>query len=201
MRAAKALVFFACLAPLAALGVRALTDGLGANPIEYVTHATGEWTLRFLLITLAVTPARELLRQPKLIRFRRMLGLFAFLYASLHFLTYLGLDQFFDGAAIIKDVAKRPFITAGFAGFVLLVPLAFTSTAGWIRRLGGRQWRMLHRLGYVAVIAGVVHFWWLVKSDITEPATYAMVLTVLLGYRVVQAARRKVPRKQTAAVV
>ncbi len=201
MRAAKVVLFLACLAPLAGLAVQALTDRLGANPIERVTHATGEWTLRFLLITLAVAPARELLRQPKLIRFRRMLGLFAFLYASLHFLTYLGLDQFFDAASILKDLSKRPFITAGFAGFVMLVPLAITSTAGWIRRLGGRQWRLLHRLAYVAALAGVVHFWWLVKSDITRPVTYAMVLSALLGYRIAKAARRKAPRKQTAAVV
>jgi methionine sulfoxide reductase heme-binding subunit len=173
-----------CLAPLAALTWRGFTGGLGANPIEAVTHATGEWTLRLLLATLAVSPLREALRVPALVRFRRMLGLFAFFYGCLHLLTYLWLDQFFDWGEIARDIAKRPFITAGAVGFALLVPLAVTSTAGWIRRLGGRHWRLLHRLGYFAAAAGVAHYWWLVKSDVRMPALYAAILALLLGYRV-----------------
>ncbi|HWR54390.1 MAG TPA: protein-methionine-sulfoxide reductase heme-binding subunit MsrQ [Bryobacteraceae bacterium] len=179
----KPFVFAACLIPAGVLVFQGLTDGLGANPIERITHATGDWTLRFLLITLAVTPARHLLKRPELIRFRRMLGLFAFFYACLHFLTYVWLDQFFDWESITRDVRKRPFITAGFAGFVMMLPLAMTSTAGWIRRLGGKQWRMLHRLIYVSAAAGVVHYWWLVKSDIREPLAYGVVLLGLLAYR------------------
>jgi sulfoxide reductase heme-binding subunit YedZ len=204
VRAAKAAVFLACLAPLALLTYQAFTGGLGANPIERITHATGEWTLRFLLLTLLVTPARELLRRPSLIRFRRMLGLFAFFYASLHFMTYLWLDQFFDLGSIAKDLKKRPFITAGFAGFVLLVPLALTSTAGWIRRLGGKQWRMLHRLIYVATAAGVIHFWWLVKSDIREPLMYGAILAALLAYRLVHLRRKlssRIPRPGATSTV
>ena len=179
----KALVFALCLGPLFALGWRALTDRLGANPIELVTHSTGDWTIRFLMIGLAITPLRMLLRLPELIRFRRMMGLFAFFYGVLHLTTYLWLDKFFEWPEILKDVGKRPFITAGFVGFVLLVPLAVTSTAGWIRRLGGSRWRLLHRLVYVSAIAGVVHYYWLVKSDIRGPLLYACVLGGLLAYR------------------
>lgn len=186
VKPAKVAVFLLALAPAASLVWRLVVGHLGANPIEVVTHATGEWTLRLLLVTLAVTPLREVLRVPELIRFRRMLGLFAFFYVCLHLLTYVWLDQFFDWGAIVKDIAKRPFITAGFAGFVLLVPLAVTSTAGWIRRLGGRRWRLLHRLIYGAAALGVVHYWWLVKSDIRLPALYGAILTVLLAYRVVR---------------
>ncbi|HWQ52369.1 MAG TPA: protein-methionine-sulfoxide reductase heme-binding subunit MsrQ [Bryobacteraceae bacterium] len=186
MTPAKVVVFLLALAPVAALVWRGLAGRLGANPIEAVTHATGDWTLRLLLVTLAVTPLREVLRLPELIRFRRMLGLFAFFYGCLHLLTYVWLDQFFDWGSIVKDVAKRPFITAGFAGFVLLVPLAVTSTAGWIRRLGGRRWRLLHRLIYGTAALGVVHYWWLVKSDIRMPALYGAILTLLLAYRVVR---------------
>jgi sulfoxide reductase heme-binding subunit YedZ len=181
----KAPVFALCLGPLFALGWLALTDRLGANPIELVTHSTGDWTLRFLLIGLAITPLRKLLGWPELIRFRRMLGLFAFFYGVLHLTTYLWLDKFFDWPEILKDVAKRPFITAGFLGFVLLVPLAVTSTAGWIRRLGGARWRLLHRLVYVSAIAGVAHYYWLVKSDIRGPLSYACILGALLAYRIV----------------
>jgi methionine sulfoxide reductase heme-binding subunit len=198
VRPAKVGVFLLCLAPLAALLWRGLSGGLGANPIEAVTHATGDWTLRLLIATLAVTPLRELLRVPALIRFRRMVGLFAFFYGCLHLLTYLWLDQFFDWGAIARDVAKRPFITAGALGFALLVPLAVTSTAGWIRRLGGRRWRMLHRLGYAAAAAGVVHYWWLVKSDVRMPALYGAILAVLLGYRLVRSTVRPGTRKSAA---
>ena len=179
----KVAVFTLCLAPALLLAWRGFHGGLGANPIEFITHATGDWTLRFLAITLAVTPLRKLLRWPDMVRFRRMLGLFAFFYGTLHFLTYVWLDKFFDWADIVKDVEKRPFITAGFTAFILLVPLAITSTAGWIRRLGGKQWRRLHSLVYVSATAGVVHYYWLVKSDITLPVFYGTIIMLLLGYR------------------
>ena len=179
----KVPVFLLCLVPLALLVWRTLTANLGANPVEFIQHATGDWTLRFLVFTLCITPLRKLLKLPDLIRFRRMLGLFAFFYACLHFLTYLGPDQSFDLAAIWKDVFKRPFITMGFAAFVLLIPLALTSTAGWIRRLGGRRWQMLHRLIYVSAICGVIHYYWLVKSAVLRPLTYAAIVAVLLLWR------------------
>jgi sulfoxide reductase heme-binding subunit YedZ len=176
-------VFLLCLVPLGILVGCALTRNLGANPVEFVQHATGDWTLRFLVFTLSVTPLRKLLKLPDLIRFRRMLGLFAFFYAGLHFLTYLGPDQSFDLSAISKDIAKRPFITVGFAAFLLLIPLAITSTAGWIRRLGGRRWRMLHRAIYISAICGVIHYYWLVKSAVLRPLTYAAIVAVLLLWR------------------
>lgn len=179
----KVLVFTVCLVPLGALVWRALRGGLGANPVEFVQHATGDWTLRFLIITLAVTPLRKLLRLPELIRFRRMLGLFAFFYVCLHFLTYIGPDQSFSLSSMWKDVAKRPFITVGFTAFVLLIPLAITSTAGWIRRLGGRRWQMLHRAIYVSAVCGVIHYYWLVKSDVRKPLEYAGLVGVLLAWR------------------
>jgi methionine sulfoxide reductase heme-binding subunit len=177
-------VFLLCLVPLGVLLWRALTGNLGANPVEFIQHATGDWTLRFLVFTLCITPFRKLLKLPDLIRFRRMLGLFAFFYACLHFLTYLGPDQSFDLAAMWKDVAKRPFITVGFAAFVLLIPLALTSTAGWIRRLGGRRWQMLHRLIYISAICGVIHYYWLVKSAVLRPLIYGAIVAVLLLWRV-----------------
>jgi sulfoxide reductase heme-binding subunit YedZ len=179
----KVPVFLLCLVPLGILVWRALTANLGANPVEFIQHATGDWTLRFLILTLCITPFRKLLKLPDLIRFRRMLGLFAFFYACLHFLTYLGPDQSFDLAAMWKDVAKRPFITVGFTAFVLLIPLAITSTAGWIRRLGGRRWQMLHRLIYISAICGVIHYYWLVKSAVLRPLTYAAIVAVLLLWR------------------
>jgi len=184
LKLVKVAVFVLCLVPLGWLGWRGFQQDLGPNPIEFITHATGDWTLRFLVITLTVTPLRRLAGLPQLIRFRRMLGLFAFFYGCLHFITYIWLDQFFDIGAMVKDVMKRPFITAGFVAFVLMIPLAATSTAGWIRRLGGRRWQMLHRLIYISAVAGVVHFYWLVKSDIREPAMYGAMVGVLLLYRV-----------------
>ncbi|HKW96241.1 MAG TPA: protein-methionine-sulfoxide reductase heme-binding subunit MsrQ [Bryobacteraceae bacterium] len=184
----KVPVFTLCLAPLAWLAWRGFTDGLGANPIEFITHATGDWTLRFLVITLAITPLRKLLRWPELVRFRRMFGLFAFFYGCLHLMTYVWLDKFFAWGEMIKDVGKRPFITAGFTALVLLGPLAITSTAGWIRRLGGKRWQALHRLVYVSAVAGVVHYYWLVKSDIRLPLFYGALVVLLLGYRAVSAA-------------
>jgi len=180
---AKVAVFLLCLSPLACLGWRAYQGRLTANPVEFVQHFTGDWTLRFLLITLSVTPLRKLLNLPDLIRFRRMLGLFAFFYVWLHFLTYIGPDQVFSLPGMWKDVAKRPFITIGFTGFVLLIPLALTSTKGWIRRLGGKRWQALHRLIYISALCGVVHYYWLVKSDHRLPLLYGAILAVLLLYR------------------
>lgn len=180
----KAITFLVCLLPLLTLGWRGTHGGLGANPIEFITHATGDWTLRFLLITLAVTPLRKLLQMPQLIRFRRMLGLFAFFYGCLHLLTYVWLDKFFGFEEMLKDIDKRPFITIGFSSLLLMFPLAITSTAAWIRRLGGRRWQLLHRLVYLSALGGVVHYYWLVKSDIRLPALYAAILSLLLGYRV-----------------
>jgi sulfoxide reductase heme-binding subunit YedZ len=190
VRLLKPLVFAVSLGPLAHLLVGAWQGSLGANPIETITRSTGLWTLRFMLITLTVTPVRRLTGWNDAIRLRRMLGLFAFFYGSLHLLTYVWLDQFFDWASIVKDVAKRPFITAGFSAYVLLVPLALTSTAGMIRRLGGRRWRRLHRLAYATAALGVVHYWWLVKADIRPPRNYAIVLAMLLLVRVAAALRR-----------
>jgi sulfoxide reductase heme-binding subunit YedZ len=184
-RWAKVTVFALCLVPALLLVWKGFTGGLGANPIEYITHATGDWILRFLCITLSVTPLRKILGLPELIRFRRMLGLFAFFYACLHFLIWFVLDKFFDWGEIAKDVVKRPFITAGFTAFVLLIPLAVTSTKGWIRRMGGKRWQMLHRLIYVSGIAGVVHYYWLVKSDIRLPVMYGVIIFVLLAYRLI----------------
>jgi sulfoxide reductase heme-binding subunit YedZ len=181
----KVFVFLLCLMPLGYLGWRAWNQDLTANPVEFVTHFTGDWTIRMLVITLAVTPLRKMLAIPGLIRFRRMLGLYAFFYATLHLLTYLIIDHFFDFHAIVADVAKRWFITAGFSGYLALTALAVTSTAGWIRRLGGKRWQRLHRLAYFAIVAGVVHYYWLVKSDIRLPAFYGALAALLLGYRVV----------------
>jgi len=181
---AKVFVFALCLMPLLLLGWRGYRQDLGANPIEFITHATGTWTLRFLVFTLAVTPFRKLLKLPELIKFRRMLGLFAFFYGCLHLTTYLWLDKFFDWREILKDVEKRRFIMAGFTGYVAMVPLAITSTTGWIRRLGGKRWQRLHRLVYLSPIAGVVHYYWLVKSDIRQPALYGFLVGILLLYRV-----------------
>jgi sulfoxide reductase heme-binding subunit YedZ len=156
---------------------------MGPDPVAFFQHATGDWTLRFLVFTLCVTPLRKLLKLPDLIRFRRMLGLFAFFYACLHFLTYLGPDQSFNFAGMLKDVAKRPFVTVGFTAFVLLIPLALTSTAGWIRRLGGRRWQMLHRFIYISAVCGVIHYYWLVKSAVLRPLTYGAIVAVLLLWR------------------
>ncbi len=193
----KPLLFVAALVPLALLVERALHDNLGANPIETINRYTGDWVLRFLLLTLAVTPLRKLTGWHVLVRLRRMLGLFAFFYASLHFLSWIWLDQYFDLQAILQDVAKRPFITLGFACFVLLIPLAATSTHAMVRRLGGRNWQRLHRLVYFIATGGVIHFLWLVKSDITQPLIYGALLALLLGFRLWDA-RRAVGRQGAA---
>ncbi|UCH53181.1 MAG: sulfoxide reductase heme-binding subunit YedZ [Pseudomonadota bacterium] len=189
-RAAKALAFVLCLVPFAWLLWRVAVNDLGTNPIETLNRYTGDWTLRFLLITLAVTPLRRLTGWLWLARWRRMIGLYAFFYATVHFLTYALIDQFFDFPAILQDIAKRPYITLGFACFVLLIPLAATSTNAMVRRLGGQRWQRLHRLVYVIAIGGVIHFLWLVKSDIREPLIYAAILTVLLGHRLYYRWRR-----------
>jgi sulfoxide reductase heme-binding subunit YedZ len=179
----KAALFLICLVPFATLLCRAFHSGLGANPVEFVQHATGDWTLRFLVFTLSITPLRKLLNLPDLIRFRRMLGLFAFFYVCLHFLTYIGADQSFDLGGMWKDVQKRRYITVGFTAFVLLIPLALTSTAGWVRRLGGRRWQLLHRAIYVSAVCGVIHYYWLVKSDVRKPLFYAALVAILLVWR------------------
>jgi sulfoxide reductase heme-binding subunit YedZ len=182
---AKVVVFVFGLGPLAAIVWPFWRGYILPNPLEFIQHATGDWTLRFLLITLSITPIRKVLRLPELIRIRRMLGLFAFFYACLHFTTYLWFDKLLDAHEIWKDVYKRPFITVGFTAFVLLIPLAITSTAGWIRRLGGRRWQMLHRAIYVSAVCGVIHYYWLVKSAVIRPLTYAGLLVLLLGWRAV----------------
>jgi sulfoxide reductase heme-binding subunit YedZ len=210
----KALLFLLCLLPFAHLVAvalayilqpdlstglwRFLVPSLPPNPLDFFTHLTGDWTIRLIVITLAITPLRKLLGVPDLIRFRRPLGLFAFFYGCLHFLTYLWFDKLFDFHEIWKDVAKRPFITAGFTAFVLMVPLALTSTKGWIRRLGGKRWQRLHRLIYVSAIAAVVHYYWLVKSDVRLPLFYGALVAVLLLCRLVVSIMKRA-RQRTAA--
>ena len=183
LTALKLALFCLCLVPLARLAWGAWHDALGANPIEFIQRFLGTWTLNFLLITLAVSPLRKLSGWHWLLRLRRMLGLYAFCYALLHLVSYLWLDQFFDWQAIAKDIVKRPFITVGMSAFILLLPLAMTSSNAMVRRLGGRRWQQLHRSVYAIAIFGVVHYWWLVKLDITLPAIYAVLLAILLGIR------------------
>lgn len=199
-------VFLLCLVPFLHLVRRALHENLGANPVEIIQNTTGIWTLNFLVITLAVTPVRKITSQPWLVRFRRMFGLFAFFYACLHFTTYIWLDQNFDLSSVVKDVGKRPFITAGFTAFILLIPLALTSTAGWIRRLGGARWQMLHRLIYLSAVAGGVHYYWKVKSDVRQPVIYLAIIALLLAFRLISrlraqraSMRAKTPVEKTVA--
>ena len=196
----KPIVFLGCLVPLGRLAWLGLHAGLGANPIEFITHSTGDWTLTFLLATLSITPLRKLTRQYWLISFRRMLGLFAFFYGSLHLTTYVWLDKFFDVHEMLHDIAKRRFITAGMTAFALMIPLALTSTKWSIRRLG-KRWQMLHRLIYFSAAAGVIHYIWLVKADLKKPLEYASVLGMLLTYRVVAWAvgRKATPKRVTDA--
>jgi len=191
-------VFLLALVPLGNLAVAGFTDGLGANPIEKITRSTGYWTLTLLMITLAITPLRRLAGWQWPVRLRRMLGLFAFFYGCLHFSMYLVVDQFFDWEGIAKDIIKRPYITVGFPSFVLMLPLAITSSDGMIRRLGGKRWRQLHRLAYICAIGGVVHYWWLVKKDLTNPITFAALLSVLLGLRLFYAAKDALKRRGKA---
>jgi sulfoxide reductase heme-binding subunit YedZ len=179
----KPIVFLACLVPITLLVWNAATQQLSANPLEDIRDTTGIWTLRFLIATLIITPLRRLTGWHEVIRFRRMLGLFAFSYGVLHFVSYVWLDQFFNVAAMLDDLMKRQFIMAGYASFVVLVPLAVTSTRKWIVRLGGRRWQLLHRLIYVSCAAGVVHYFWRMKLDVQAPILYGIVLTALLAVR------------------
>jgi sulfoxide reductase heme-binding subunit YedZ len=190
----KPAVFTAALVPAIVLAFRIAHNDLGVNPVQALNLYTGDWTLRFLLITLAVTPLRRLTGWMPVMRLRRMLGLFAFFYATLHFLSWIWIGQQFDMHEIIKDVMKRPFITVGFTAFVMLLPLAATSTNAMMRRLGGRRWQSLHRLVYAIGIGGVIHYWWLVKSDITKPAIYGFILAILLGLRLFWAWQWRVMR-------
>jgi len=194
-RWAKVVLFLLCLLPAVLLGWHGYHDELGANPIERVTHATGDWTIRFLLITLCVTPLRKLFNLPKLARFRRMLGLFAFFYGCLHLMTWVWFDKFFDLHEMWKDVVKRRFITVGMTAFVLLIPLAITSTSGWVRRLGFVRWQKLHRLIYFSALLGVIHYYWLVKSDVRLPVMYGAILAVLMGYRLAMWRKEQPARK------
>jgi methionine sulfoxide reductase heme-binding subunit len=193
----KPVVFVACLLPTAWsaravwLTYRGLDAGLSANPIKDITELTGLWTLRFLMITLAITPLRRVTGWNSLIRMRRMLGLFTFFQSVIHLSTYIWLDQFFDFDSIVKDIVKRPMITSGMAAVVLMTPLAITSTKKWIGRLGGRRWQLLHRLIYISGIAGVLHYYFFVKSDIRDPLAYAALLTVLLAFRGWHAVRER----------
>ncbi len=185
VRWTKVLLFLLCLCPAFWLGWRALHSDLTADPVSYVTHFTGDWTIRFLMITLAVTPLRGLLNQPALVRYRRMLGLFAFFCGCAHLSAWVVLDKFFDWREMWQDVLKRRFITMGMLALTLMVPLAITSTAGWVRRLGFRKWQRLHRLIYFSAAAAVIHYYWLVKSDIREPLLYFGIFLVLMMYRAV----------------
>jgi sulfoxide reductase heme-binding subunit YedZ len=186
-------VLLLSLGPVAALAYKAYHDTqfpdavplLSGNPQAFIRNSTGFWALTFICITIGITPVRRLLRQNWLVRFRRMMGLFAFFYASLHFVTYFLFDTGLDWAAVVKDVTMRPFITAGFTAWLLMVPLAITSTAGWVRRLGGKRWQKLHYLVYVTAIAAALHYWWLVKADITVPRRFAVIVALFLGYRIV----------------
>jgi sulfoxide reductase heme-binding subunit YedZ len=194
---AKPAVFALCLVPLAWLVWKALYGFLGVNPIETVNRFLGDWALRFLLLSLAVTPLRKVSGWAAVARFRRMIGLFAFFYACLHVSSYVGLDHFFDWQALGKDIVKRTYIAVGMAALVLLVPLAVTSTDAMVRRLGGRRWRTLHRSVYAVGVLGVVHYWMMVKADIREPMLYAAILAVLLGYRVAAVIHSLPPRGST----
>ena len=191
--AAKAAVFALALVPFGWLATGALffPDLLTANPGEFIDRETGRWTLRLLLITLAVTPLRLLTGWSWLLRFRRMLGLFAFFYGVMHLSSYVTFRRVFDVDEIVRDIAERPFMTVGFAALLLMIPLAVTSTNAMVRRLGARRWRLLHRLVYVIAPLGVLHYWFMVKRDITQPAIYAAILAVLLGWRVAARLRER----------
>ena len=194
----KLLVFVNCLVPLLLLAWDGYHNQLGANPLDFITGATGKLALVFLLISLAITPIRKLTGWNQLIKHRRMLGLYAFFYGCLHLLTFVWFDNFFDLKAIAQDILKRPFIAIGMLSFLLMVPLAVTSTNGMIKRLGGRRWSRLHRSVYVVAILGVVHYWMLVKADIRQPLLFAGALALLLGYRIIvqypPAQSQKAPR-------
>jgi sulfoxide reductase heme-binding subunit YedZ len=190
-RIAKPVVFVAALWPAAWLVYHAFWGDLGVNPVETITNHTGIWCLRFIVATLAISPLRWLTGFNPLSLFRRPLGLFAFFYGTLHFLTYFVLDHSLEFSGLWDDVVKRPYITAGFTAFVLLLPLAVTSTQGWIRRLGGRKWNLLHRLIYVTAVLAVLHYWWKVKLDTSSPALYAAIMAMLLGARLWRAVAKR----------
>ena len=191
--AIKSLLFMAALLPFARLVAFTITDRLGANPVEFITRNTGDWTLYFLCLTLAVTPLRRLSKWNWLVKLRRMVGLFAFFYACLHFMTFLWFDHFFDLGEMLKDVLKRPFITVGFLAFLMLVPLAATSTNAMVRRLGGKRWQWLHRLVYVIAPLGILHFWWMKagKHDFGQPTIFGLIVAALLLMRVVWRQQQK----------
>ena len=184
-KTSKVVVFLLCLVPVGILGWRFLHSDLTPNPIEFITHFTGDWAIRLLVTTLLITPLRRLLGLPDLVRYRRMLGLFTFFYACLHFITWFAVDKLFDFHEIGKDFVKRRFIIAGLVAFTSMIPLAITSTTGWIRRLGGRRWQALHRLIYLTGIAAVVHYYWLVKSDVRLPVLYGTLVALALSYRII----------------
>ena len=198
VRAIKAVLFTASLCPLVYLIALGCTGNLGADPVEYIRRTTGTWTLDFLVVTLAITPLRQATGWHWLVRLRRMFGLYAFFYAAIHVVTYLWLDQLFDLDAIWRDIVKRPLIAAGFVSFVLMVPLAATSTDRMVRLVGSRRWQQLHRAVYVAAIAGVLHFWWLVKIDYTRPLIYSVVISGLLAARLISALTRREAVSQAA---
>jgi sulfoxide reductase heme-binding subunit YedZ len=211
----KPLVFVASLAPFCWIAWAALTGNLSANPLQDITHDTGDWTLRFICITLAITPLRRLTGWNAVIRFRRMMGLFAFFYGTTHFLIYVIADRFASldfpngivawttvvnlAKSVWEDIAKRPYITVGFTALMLMAPLAITSTAGWIRRLGGKRWNRLHKLIYATGVLAVIHYWWLVKADIRRPAVYGAVVAILLGLRAYWSRARVPVRGQTVS--
>jgi sulfoxide reductase heme-binding subunit YedZ len=190
-RVLKPVVFASCLGPFSWLVYNAFWGDLGVNPVETITNETGIWTLRLLAVTIAITPIRWLTKWNPIINFRRMVGLFAFFYGTIHFSIYFILDRslMFDG--LWDDIVKRPYITVGFTAFVLMIPLALTSTKGWIRRLGGQKWNLLHKLVYVSASLGVLHYWWKVKLDVTNPMVYAAIVAVLLGWRVLRAINKR----------
>ena len=194
-RVIKPAVWVACLTPLALLIYHFVRNELSANPVEDITNTTGIWTLRFVVLTLAITPLRSLTGVNQLINYRRLISLFAFFYGSVHFTIFFFLDHQFDVAAMWQDVLKRRYITAGFTGFVLMIPLALTSTTGWIRRLGGKRWNLLHKLIYITAMAGVLHYFWKVKLDATNPIYYGVVVAALLGFRVWSAYSKKQLRR------
>ncbi len=196
-RVGKPVVFVACLVPFSLLVTDLFQERLCANPIEEITHRTGDWILIFLFITLSITPLRRLTGWGVLIRFRRMLGLFAFSYGLVHFSVLVVFDHFFNLASILEDVAKRPYITVGFTSLMLLVPLAVTSTKGWVKRLGGRRWNRLHQLVYVSAAGGVLHYLWLVKADTRRPIVFGLVLVALLATRLWHPKKRRRPADAT----
>ena len=193
-------LFLLCLVPLAVLVWFGFQQDLTANPLEYITHYTGDWTIRFIMITLSVTPLRIIFNRPALTRFRRMLGLYAFFYGSLHLLTWVWFDRQFEIAGMWEDIAKRLYITVGMAAFTAMVPLAITSTTGWVRRLGYQRWQKLHKLIYFTGIAACIHYQWLVKSDIRKPLMYWGILLVLLGFRLIVRLKKR-PKAAPAVVV